>query len=164
MSCRWGESGLSRSNQGRPSARSTFSRCIGLPNWCGRHVETVVYGGAIRQSGSDSQAIPLADLPGTLKMLDVNMEIAAFVEENKGPAADDADLKALDRAFSRHIRPVSGWAGSQRSDRWRVPFFAATAKPRSCVWTTRKAARVACWKPGTGRRRKPNTSSRRASG
>ena len=68
--------------------------------------KTVVYGGAVRQSRSDSQAIPLADLPGTLKMLDVNMEIAAFVEENRGPAADDADLKALDWVFSRHIRPV----------------------------------------------------------
>ena len=68
--------------------------------------KTVVYGGAIRQSRSDSEAIALADLPGTLKMLDVNVEIAAFVEENRGPAPDDADLRALDRAFSRHIRPV----------------------------------------------------------
>ena len=68
--------------------------------------KTVVYGGAVRQSRSDSQAIPLADLPGTLKMLDVNTEIAAFVEENKGPADDDADPQALDWAFSRHIRPV----------------------------------------------------------
>ena len=68
--------------------------------------KTVVYGGATRQSRSDSEAIALADLPGTLKMLDVNMEIAAFVEENRGPAPDDADLLALDRAFSGHIRPV----------------------------------------------------------
>ena len=68
--------------------------------------KTVVYGGATRQSRSDSEAIALVDLPGTLKMLDVNTEIAAFVEANRGPAPGDADLQALDEAFTGHIRPV----------------------------------------------------------
>ena len=68
--------------------------------------KTVVHGGAVRQSRSDSQAITLADLPGTLKMLELNREIAAFVEENKGPAPDNADLRALDSAYGNHIRPM----------------------------------------------------------
>ena len=66
----------------------------------------MVYGGATRQSRSGSEAIALADLPGMLKMLDVHMEIAAFVEENRGAAPDNADLAALDRAFTAHIRPM----------------------------------------------------------
>lgn len=68
--------------------------------------KAVVYGGAIRQSRSGSEAITLADLPGMLKMFDVNMEIAAFVEENRGAAPDNADLAALDRAFTAYIRPM----------------------------------------------------------
>lgn len=68
--------------------------------------KTLVYGGTTRQSRSDVQAITLADLAGTLKMLEVNREVAAFVEENKGPAPDDADAKSLDAAYMRHIRPM----------------------------------------------------------
>ena len=66
----------------------------------------VVYGGTTRQTRSDSEAITLADLAGTLKMLEVNREIAVFVEDNKGPVPDDADLRALDSAYTKHIRPV----------------------------------------------------------
>ena len=68
--------------------------------------KTVVYGGMTRQSRSDSEAIPLADLGGALEMLEVNREIAAFVDANKGPAADDVDVKALDSAFAGYIRPM----------------------------------------------------------
>ena len=39
-------------------------------------------------------------------MLEVNREIAVFVEDNKGPVPDDADLRALDSAYTKHIRPV----------------------------------------------------------
>lgn len=67
--------------------------------------KTLVYGGTTRQSRSDSQAITLADFAGTLKKLEVNRE-AAFVEENKGPIPDDADAKALDLAYMKHIRPM----------------------------------------------------------
>ena len=68
--------------------------------------KTVVYGGMTRQSRSDSEAIPLADLSGALEMLEVNREIAAFVDANKGPAADDVDVEALDLAFAGYIRPM----------------------------------------------------------
>ena len=68
--------------------------------------KTVVYGGTTRQSRSDSEAITLADLAGTLKMLEVNREIATFVEEHKGPAPDDADVSALDAAYAKDIRPT----------------------------------------------------------
>lgn len=68
--------------------------------------KTVVYGGTDRQSRSDSEVIRLADLGGTLEMLEVNREIAAFVDENKGLAPDDSDVRALDSAFTRYIRPT----------------------------------------------------------
>ena len=68
--------------------------------------KTVVYGGTTRQTRSDSEAVTLADLAGTLKMLEVNREIAVFVEDNKGPVPDDADLRALDSAYTKQIRPV----------------------------------------------------------
>lgn len=68
--------------------------------------KTIVYGGTTRQSRSDSEAITLAELAGTLKMLEVSREIAAFVEEHKGPAPDDADVSALDSAYAKYIRPT----------------------------------------------------------
>ena len=68
--------------------------------------KAVVYGGITRQSRSDSETIPLADLSGALEMLEVNREIVAFVDANKGPAADDVDVKALDSAYAGYIRPM----------------------------------------------------------
>ncbi|MCY4515348.1 MAG: ATP-binding protein [Candidatus Tectomicrobia bacterium] len=66
----------------------------------------VAYGGPARQSRSDAEAVTLDDLPGTLKTIDVNIDIAAFVEENTGPAPDDADLRALDSVYMRDVRPM----------------------------------------------------------
>ena len=68
--------------------------------------KTVVYGGMTRQTRSDCEAITLADLAGTLKVLEVNKEIAGFIEDNKGPTPVDTDLRALDSAYTQHIRPV----------------------------------------------------------
>ena len=66
----------------------------------------VVYGGTEAQSRSDSEVVPLAILGGTLAKLDESRETAAFVDRNKGPAPDEADVRALDLAFTRSIRPV----------------------------------------------------------
>ena len=68
--------------------------------------KTVVYGGRDRQSRSDSEVISLADLGGTLEMLEVNREITTFVDENRGLAPDDADVRALDSAYTGYIRPT----------------------------------------------------------
>ena len=68
--------------------------------------KTVVYGGETRQSRSDSEVITLADLSGVLDMLEVNRELVAFVEANQGRPPEDSDVKALDTAYSRYIRPM----------------------------------------------------------
>ena len=68
--------------------------------------KTVVYGGETRQSRSDSEVITLADLGGALDMLEINRELVAFVEANKGPPPEDADVKALDIAYTSYIRPM----------------------------------------------------------
>ena len=68
--------------------------------------KTVVYGGTARQSRSDSEVIPLVGLGGTLEMFELNREIADYVHGNKGPAPDDADIRALDSTYARFIRPV----------------------------------------------------------
>ena len=68
--------------------------------------KTVVYGGQARQSRSDSEVIPLADLGGALDMLEINREVTAFVEANKGQPPEDTDVKALDTAYARYIRPI----------------------------------------------------------
>ncbi len=65
----------------------------------------VVYGGTERQSRSDGKLIPLANLGGTLDRLEVDREIDAFVEGHKGLAPDDSDVRALDLAYTRFIRP-----------------------------------------------------------
>ena len=69
--------------------------------------KTVVYGGMNRQTRSDNtEAIPLEALSGVLEMLEVNREIAAFVDEHKGSAPDSGDVEALKTAYARHIRPT----------------------------------------------------------
>ena len=68
--------------------------------------KTVVYGGETRQPRSDSEVIPLADLGGALDMLEINRELTAFVEANKGQPPEDVDVKALDIAYARCIRPM----------------------------------------------------------
>ena len=67
---------------------------------------TVVYGGEARQSRSDSEVIPLAHLGGYLDMLEVNRDLAVFVEANKGQAPEDTDIRDLDIAYTKHIRPM----------------------------------------------------------
>ena len=68
--------------------------------------KTVVYGGETRQTRSDSEVVPLADLGGALEVLDINREVAAFVEANKGRPPEDTDIRALDIAYTRYIRPM----------------------------------------------------------
>ena len=68
--------------------------------------KTVVYGGRTRQSRSDSEVITLADLGGALDMLEINQDLAAFIEENKGQPPEDTDTRALDIAYTRYIRPM----------------------------------------------------------
>ena len=70
--------------------------------------KTVVYGGETRQSRSvsHSEVITLADLGGALDMLEINRELVAFVAANKRQPPEDADVKALDIAYTRYIRPL----------------------------------------------------------
>lgn len=65
----------------------------------------VVYGGTERQSRSDGKVIPLVNLDGALDRLDVDREIDAFVDDHKGLAPDESDIRALDLAYNRFIRP-----------------------------------------------------------
>ena len=48
----------------------------------------------------------MVGLGGTLEMFELNREIADYVHGNKGPAPDDADIRALDSTYARFIRPV----------------------------------------------------------
>ena len=66
----------------------------------------VVYGGTDRQTRTDSEAIPLGDLGGVLEKLEVDREIAAFVDQNRGPTPAQEDVEALNTAYARHIRPT----------------------------------------------------------
>ena len=68
--------------------------------------KTVVYGGDTNQSRSDSEVVTLAGLGGALDMLEINEDLAAFVETRKGQVPEDADARALDIAYTRHIRPM----------------------------------------------------------
>ena len=68
--------------------------------------KAVVYGGMERQSRSDGEVVPLAELAGLLERFDVDQEIAGFVKEKKGPAPDAYDLKTLDAVYAAHIRPT----------------------------------------------------------
>ena len=75
-----------------------------LPNITSK---TVVHGGMDRQTRSDNtEAIPLDALSGVLEMLEVNREIAAFVDAHKGSAPDSDDVEALKIAYARYIRPT----------------------------------------------------------
>lgn len=66
----------------------------------------VVYGGTETQSRSDSKVIPLANLGGTLAKLEESRETAAFVGRHVGPASYEAEIRALDLAYTRFIRPT----------------------------------------------------------
>ena len=68
--------------------------------------KTVVYGGETRQSRSDNEVITLVDLGSALDTLEIKRELTAFVDTNRGQPPEDADVKALDIAYTRHIRPM----------------------------------------------------------
>ena len=84
--------------------------------------KTVVYGGTARQSRSHSEVIPLVGLGGTLEMFELNREIADYVHGNKGPAPDDADIRALDSTYARFIRPRVGRVGAYAWSPGQRPF------------------------------------------
>ena len=68
--------------------------------------KTVVYGGTQRQSRTDCQIVPPAELAGVLDRHEVSQEIAAFVRERKGPKPEDSDIKTLDTVYDIHVRPT----------------------------------------------------------
>ena len=69
--------------------------------------KTVVYGGTARQSRTDSEVVPAAELKGLLARFDVDQEIATFVNERRGPEPDDSDVETLDAVNRiKHIRPM----------------------------------------------------------
>ena len=90
----------------------------------------VVYGGTERQSRSDGKVIPLANLGGTLDRLEVDREIDAFVDDNKGLAPDDSDIRALDLMYTRFIRPELEELETERN---RLSALFAGHRPSSSV-------------------------------
>ena len=68
--------------------------------------KAVVYGGVTRQSRSDCEVVPLADLGGVLQRFEVDQEIAVFVRDRKSPEQDNSDVKTLDTVYHTHIRPI----------------------------------------------------------
>ena len=68
--------------------------------------KAVVYGGEARQSRSDCEVVPLADLGGVLNRFEVEQELAAFVEEKKGSEPPDNDVRTLDTAYAEHVQPT----------------------------------------------------------
>ena len=68
--------------------------------------KAVVYGGAVRQSRSDYEVVPLSDLDGVLERLEADQEIAQFVKERRVPKPDKSDMEKLDDLFQKHIRPT----------------------------------------------------------
>ncbi len=68
--------------------------------------KTVVYGGTVRQTRSDCDVVPASELAGVLQRFEVNQEIAAFVNERRGPEPEDTDIDTLDSIFQTHIRPT----------------------------------------------------------
>lgn len=68
-------------------------------------LKAVVYGGSSRQSRSDCEVLPLADLSGTLERFEVQQELAALVRD-KRTEPDKSDVKILDAVYYGHIRPL----------------------------------------------------------
>ena len=68
--------------------------------------KTVVYGGSLRQSRTDSEVVPAAELKGILVRLEVDREIANFVSERRGSEPDTSEVETLDAVYRVHIRPV----------------------------------------------------------
>ena len=68
--------------------------------------KTVVYGGTARQTRSDCEIVPLAELAGLLERTDVDQEVSAFVQQRRGPAADSSALQTVEVAYLNHIRPT----------------------------------------------------------
>ena len=76
--------------------------------------QTVVYGGSERQSRTDMEVVPPAELKRTLVRFEVDQEIASFVSERKGPEEKPnlSDLKKLDTVYGNHILPALGMLDS----------------------------------------------------
>ena len=68
--------------------------------------KTVVYGGTGRQSRSDCEVVPLAELAGSLERFGVEQEVAAFVRERSGAEPDESDASQVEAAYLTHIRPI----------------------------------------------------------
>ena len=68
--------------------------------------KTVVYGGAERQSRTDCEVVPVADLAGVLERFELNQEISASVNERKWPAPDESDVNVLDDVYRTYLRPT----------------------------------------------------------
>ncbi len=69
-------------------------------------MKAVVYGGTTRQSRSNYEVVPLADLAGLLQRLDTEREIAEFIERRRGPEPDTLGIEILDNVFYTFIRPL----------------------------------------------------------
>ena len=68
--------------------------------------KTVVYGGALRQMRSDCQVLPLAEFAGSLERFDVEQDVAAFLQEQRGPEPKESDVGKLDALHSLQVRPI----------------------------------------------------------
>ena len=68
--------------------------------------KVVVYGGTVRQVRSDCEVVPLSDLSGFLERIDVDQDLAAFVDERKGPVSAGFDVRTLDTIYHTHLRPT----------------------------------------------------------
>ena len=68
--------------------------------------KAVVYGGASRQSRSDCEVVPVTEVGGVLRMLEVEQDIAAFVKEKGGSGPKNSDIETLDRVYQSHIWPM----------------------------------------------------------
>ena len=66
----------------------------------------MVYGGDVRQSRSNCEVVPLAELGGVLQRFDVEQELAVFLKEKEKPEGDIADAKVLDIAYNTRIPPM----------------------------------------------------------
>lgn len=68
--------------------------------------KTVIYGGSARQSRTDSEVVPPAELAGLLARFELDREIASFVIERRGSEPDTSDVETLEAVYRTHIRSL----------------------------------------------------------
>ena len=68
--------------------------------------KAVVYGGQDRQSRSACEVVPLNDVADLLERLDVDQELASFVQDRIGAEPNDSDIRMLDLVFRVDLRPI----------------------------------------------------------